>query len=157
MPAFEDRPGPRHRGGIERDPLPERGALAKRAARPVPDGVAILPVSRRIAGVEADRRPSHPADRDVGREERIERPFQLRLREASFVREGDHLSAGMHAGVRSAGPVDPLSRPIAEPVQRVFEDPLDRPFSRLDLEPGEVRSVVFNPRHVPHGDALSSA
>ena len=157
MPAFEDRPGPRHRGGVERDPHPERRSLVERAARPIPDGVAIFPVSRRAARVEAGRRPSHPADRDVGREERVERPFQLRRRQASLVREGDHLSAGMHAGVRPAGPVDPPRRPVAEPAQRVLEDPLDRPFPRLHLETGEVRSVIFDRCAIAHRDALSGA
>ena len=71
--AHEDRPGPRHRGGIERDPHPERRTLAKRASRPVPDGVAVLPVPRRKARVERGRRPPHVADRDVRREERVER------------------------------------------------------------------------------------
>ena len=52
VPAHEDRPGSRHRGDVERDPHPERMTLAKRAARPVPDGVAVFPVPRRIAWVE---------------------------------------------------------------------------------------------------------
>ena len=56
VPADEGRPGSRHRGGVERGPHPERRALVERTARPVPDGVAVLPVPRRIAGVERVRR-----------------------------------------------------------------------------------------------------
>ena len=73
MPALEDQPGPHHRGGVERDPHPERRTLAERAARPVPDGVAIFPVSRRVARVEPGRRRSNIADRDIRRKQRIER------------------------------------------------------------------------------------
>ena len=145
MPADEGRPGPRHRGGVERGPHPERIALAKRTARPVPDGVAVLPVPRRIAGIEPGRRPSHVPHREVRREERIERPTQFRLGEPPVVGEPDHLRLGVHAGVRSAGPVDPLLHPVTEAGQRGLQDPLDRPFPRIDLEPGEVRSVVFDP------------
>jgi hypothetical protein len=161
--ADEDRPGPLHRGGVEWDPDPERCALAEGAPRPVPDGVAILPVARRVARVEPRRRTPHVADRDVGREERIERPPQLLCREPPGVGECDHLPRGVHTGVGPACPVNRLTLPIAEARQRGFEFSLDRPDSRLSLEAGEVRPVIFNPCAVPAsrlvllGRALSDA
>ena len=137
VPADEDRPGPLHRGGVERDPHPERRALAERAARPVPDGVAVLPVPRRVAGVEPGRCPAQVADRDVRREERVERPTQLRRREAPVVGEGDHLPRGVHPGIRAAGPVDPPACPVAEAGERGLQVPLDRPVPRLTWKPAK--------------------
>jgi hypothetical protein len=61
----------------------------------------------------------------------------------------------MHTGIGPACPVDPPFRPVSEAGDRVFEDPLDRPFPRIDLEPGEVRSVIFDPRAKAFGDPLS--
>src|SRR5258706_14026723 len=75
--ADEDRPGLLHRGGVERDPDPERDALAEWAPRPVPDGVAILPVARRVTRVERGGGTPDVADGKLRREERIERPPQL--------------------------------------------------------------------------------
>jgi hypothetical protein len=63
----------------------------------------------------------------------------------------------MHTGIRPACPVDPSIRPVTEAGQRGLQDSLDRPFPRIDLEPGEVRSVVFDPGAKTPGDALSSA
>jgi hypothetical protein len=45
--------------------------------------------------------------------------------------------------------------PVTESHQGVFQDPLDRPFPRIDLEPGEVRAVVFALARKRLGDALS--
>jgi hypothetical protein len=50
----------------------------------------------------------------------------------------------MHAAIRSAGPVDSLVHPVTDAGQRGLQDPLDRPLPRIDLEPVEVRSIVFN-------------
>jgi hypothetical protein len=51
----------------------------------------------------------------------------------------------MDPGVGPAGPVDRLTDPVAEARQRCLEFSLDCPDSRpLELEPGEVRAVVFN-------------
>ena len=157
MPADEGRPGPRHRGGVEWDPHPERHTLAKRAARPVPDGVAVLPVPRRIAGVEPGRGCPQIANRDVPWKKRIERPFQVRRCKPAFVGECDHLAAGVHTGICPAGPVDALGDPAIEASERGLEDPLDRPFPRIDLEPGKVRPVIFDRRAIARRDALSSA
>ncbi len=63
----------------------------------------------------------------------------------------------MHAGIGPACPVDPPLHPVTEAGQRGLQDPLDRPFPRIDLEPGKVRSVVFDPGAKAPGDALSSA
>jgi hypothetical protein len=63
----------------------------------------------------------------------------------------------VYTGIRSAGPVDSLLHPVTEAGQRGLQDSLDRPFSGVHLESGEVRSVVFDPRAKAHGDALSSA
>ena len=157
MPALEDRPGPRHRGGVERGPHPEREALAERAARPVPDGVAVLPIPRRIARVEPGRHAPEVADRDVLRQERIERPAELLHPERPAVGEGDHLACRMDARVGPSRRVDPHPASAGERGQRGLELSLDRPGARLGLEPGEVRSVVFDPRAVAHGGTLSGA
>ena len=66
--ALEGRRGSRHRGDVQLPPHPERRALAERAARPVPDGVPVLPVPSGVAGVEPGGRPSEVADRDIRRE-----------------------------------------------------------------------------------------
>lgn len=50
----------------------------------------------------------------------------------------------MDTGVRPPGPVDPPDDSVVEARERDLEDPLDRPFPRLGLEPGEVRPVVFD-------------
>jgi hypothetical protein len=95
--------------------------------------------------------------REVRREQRIERSTQFRHREPPGVGETDHLPPGMDAGIRSAGPVDPLHHPVTEAGQCGLQDSLDRPFPRLDLEPGEVRSIVFNRGAEAHGGDLSGA
>ena len=51
----------------------------------------------------------------------------------------------MHPGVGPSGPVDRLAHPRRQAGQRGLELSLDRPGSRLDLEAGEVRAVVFDP------------
>ena len=79
VPANQDRRGPRHRGGVERGPHPERITLAKRTSRPVPDGVAVLPVPRRVARVEPSGRASQIADRDVPSAGRPRRPARAPL------------------------------------------------------------------------------
>ncbi len=157
MPANEGRSGSRHRGGIERDPHPERRALADWAARPVPDGVAVFPVPRRIARIEPGRGRSYVPHRDVRREERIERSTQVRLGEPPGVGEPDHLPQGVHAGICSAGPIDPLLHPVTEAGQRGLQDSLDRPAPRVDLKAIEVRSVIFNRCAKAHRGTLSSA
>ena len=69
----------------------------------------------------------------------------------------------MHPGVRSAGPVDRMTGPIAEASQTGFEFSLDGPDpGPLGLETGEVRAIVFNPCPEPltgrkRGGALSGA
>ena len=144
VPATEGRPGPRHRGGVERVPHPERGALAERAARPVPDGVAVLPVPRRVAGVEPVRHPPKVADRDVRRQEAVERPASRSAgRRPGQVNAITCPVACTPASVRPA-PSTRTPLPVAEAGQRGFELPLDRPRVRLDLEAGEVRAVVFD-------------
>src|SRR5258705_273002 len=75
--ADEDRPGPLHRGGVERDPDPERDALAEWAPRPGPDGGAILPGARRVTRVERRGGTPDVANGSVCGEERIERPPQF--------------------------------------------------------------------------------
>jgi len=60
-------------------------------------------------------------------------------------------------GVGSARRVDPDPASAGDPRQRGFEFPLDRPSPRLDLEPGEVRAVVFNHCAVAHWGILSDA
>src|SRR5439155_18733844 len=55
-----------------------------------------------------------------------------------------------------------LANPITEACQGRLQLPLDRPGSRLDLETGKVRSVIFDPGseaacRVGLGDVLSGA
>jgi hypothetical protein len=157
VPADEGRPGARHRVGVERDPDPERQALAKRAARPVPDGVAVLPVPRREAGVPTVRDPAEVADRDVRRQKAVDALCEPLRREAPAPGECDHLSAGVNPCVGPAGPVDPHARPVAEADERVFEHSLDGPRVSLQLEAREVRPVIFDPCAEADGCALSSS
>ena len=128
VPADEGLPGSVHRVDVERVPHPERVALAKRAARPVPDGVAVLPVPRRSAWMELR---SPPAGRRGSRCPAAGRPLSAGLERrrgrAAGVGECDHLPQRVNPGVRASGPVDRLARPIAEAGERGFEFPLDRP------------------------------
>ncbi len=154
--ADQGLPGSLHRGNVERDPHPERMALAKRAARPVPDGVAVLPVPRRMTRVELPGHPSDAADGDVRRELAVEGRLERRSIQPAGVGEGDHLPRGVDAGIGSAGPVDRSPHPIAEAGERGLELSLDRPDARpLDLEAGKVRSVVFNGRAAADRGGLS--
>jgi hypothetical protein len=107
--------------------------------------------------MEGRRRLAHVTHRKIGWEERIERLTQLRRGEPPRIGETDHLPRCVHAGIRPACPVDSLSDPVTEAGQRGLQDPLDRPASRLNLEAIKVRSVIFDPSAVAHGDALSSA
>ena len=157
VPAHQDRRSIRHRCSIERDPNRERIALAKRASRSVPHGVPVLPVPCRVAGVEPCRRRSHVANRDVRWKERVQRSSQLLGRETSRIGERDHLVRGMHPGVGPACSIDSQPRSAVELGECRFELPLDRPRSRLGLEPGEVCPIVFNPCGVTHGGVLSNA
>src|SRR5450759_3616116 len=63
----------------------------------------------------------------------------------------------MNPGIGSTRRIDSDPVSTGDRCQRSFEFSLDRPCSRLNLEPGEVRAVVFNPCPVPHGHALSDA
>ena len=127
VPAHQDRPGSRHRGDIERVPHPERVALAERTARPVPDGVAVFPIPRRIARVEPGRDPLQVTDRDIRREERIERPTQLLRRGPTPIGECDHLPGGVDPGVGPSRRVDRRRPGGVESGQRGLEFSLDRP------------------------------
>ncbi len=61
----------------------------------------------------------------------------------------------MNSGVRSAGAIDSRSPAFGQPRERRFELSLDRAFSGLDLEAGKVSAVIFDPRGVTRGAALS--
>jgi hypothetical protein len=62
------------------------------------------------------------------------------------------------AGVRATGPIDRPARPGFEAGQRGFELSLDRPDpGSLDLEAGEVRSVVFDGGAIAPRGGLSTA
>ena len=150
MPADEGLPGSRHRFDVERGPHPERMTLAKRTVRPVPDGVAVVPVPRRATGMELRCHRPDLANRDVRRELAV----QCRLESPGGAPAGEgecnHLSQRVDAGVRAAGPVDRMAGPVVEAGQRGFEFPLDRPDPRpLGLEAGKVRAVIFNPGPIP--------
>jgi hypothetical protein len=107
--------------------------------------------------VERGGRPSHVTDRDIPRQQRVERTAELRRRQPAAVGEGDDLPRGVYPGIRTTGPVDPPDHPVIEACQRVLQDPLDRPATRIDLETGEVRAVIFDPCSVSHRRALSGA
>jgi hypothetical protein len=163
VPADEGLPGSFHRSDVERVPHPERMTLAKRASRPVPDGVAVLPVPRRATGMELRCHRLEIANRDIRWQLAVQCLLEAPGGHATGEREGDHLSECVDAGVRSAGPVDRLAIPVSEARQRGFEFSLDRPEpGPLGLEAGEVRAVIFNPGPIPltgrrRGGALSSA
>jgi hypothetical protein len=145
VPADEGLSGSRHRVDVQRVPHPERLALAKRTARPVPDGVAVFPIPRRSARVEARCDRSNIADRDVRRQLAVDR--RLEAPGVHPVRKGecDHLSEGVDPGVRAAGPVDRVTHLVVEVGQRGLELSLDCPDTRsLDLEAGKVRAVIFD-------------
>jgi len=99
--AHQDRPGPLHRGSIQWVPHPERKTLAERASRPVPYGVAILPISRRVAWVEPGRDAPHLSDCHVHRQQSVERPGQFLRGPAPRVGECDHLPDCMDTCVGS--------------------------------------------------------
>jgi len=63
----------------------------------------------------------------------------------------------VHPGVGSSGAIHPDADSPIEAGEDRFELPLDRPFPRLDLEAGKVRTVVFNPRAKAHEGFLSKA
>jgi hypothetical protein len=150
VPADEGRSGSCHRDGIERVPHPERGTLAERAMRPVPDGVAVFPVPRRVAGVERVGDLAKVADREIPWEDRGQCRLECLGREPTAIGEGDHLPRGVDPGVRASGPVDPPPLPVTEARQRVFQDPLDGALPGVRLEPGELRPVVFDRCAVAH-------
>jgi hypothetical protein len=155
--ANQDRPDPLHRGDIQRVPHPERETLAEWASRPVPDGVAILPASRRVAWMEPDRGAAHLSKRYVRWQQRVERPCQLLGRSPHRIGECDHLPDSVHPGVGSACRLDPDPASAGDPSQSSFEFSLDRPGPRLDLVPGEVRAVIFNRCAIAHRGVLSDA
>ena len=145
MPADEGLPGSLHRGRIERVPDPERITLAERTARPVPDGVAVLPIPCRATGLELGRRLSEVADDDIRGQEAVQGRLERRSVQPSRVGEANHLPGGMDTGIRSAGRVHRPTNPIAEARQRGFELPLDRPDPwLLHLEAGKIRPVIFD-------------
>lgn len=142
--TLEGRRGSPHRVHIQSGPHPERHALQERASRPVPDGVTILPVSRRVARLEARGCPSNVANRDIRRKQAVEGLGQLGRRLAPREGEGDDLPRRVDSGVCSTRAVDGLPDSTREVGQRRLERSLDGPSSRLQLEPGEVRAIVFN-------------
>ncbi len=166
-------PSPRRRGSRAGRRRPTRLAPSRRCrAGPAPRArcareAGCAARSRRCSGTPGTAphsgggtRPGPGAGSRIAtsaREERIERPSQLRRREPSPVGEGDHLSRGVDPGVGPPGPVDP---PLARVGRGVPARPRALPGPsafRVDLEAGEVRSVVFDPRAVAHGRALSDA
>jgi hypothetical protein len=150
VPADEGLPGSRHRVDVERGPHPERKTLVKRTVRPVPDGVAVVPVPRRATGMELRCHRPDLANRDVRRELAVERRLESPGGAPAGEGECDHLSQRVDAGVRAAGPVDRMASPVVEAGQRGFEFPLDRPDpGPLGLEAGKVRAVIFDPGPVP--------
>ncbi len=148
VPADEGLPGSRHRVLVQVGPHPERRTLPERAPRPVPDGVAVFPIPRRVARVEVPRRPSNVANRDIRRQQAVEGLGQPVRRELPRIREGDHLPGCVDPGIRSTGAVDGEPDSTREVGQRRLERSLDGPGPRLELEPGEIRAVVFNRRAV---------
>src|SRR5687768_13607386 len=88
---------------------------------------------------------------------RAERPLQLTSTDPPAVGESDHLLTSVDSGVGAARALDSHPGAAREPGKCAFKLTLDRPTTRLYLETGKVSAVIFNPRAVPHGDALSSA
>jgi len=60
----------------------------------------------------------------------------------------DHLALGVGPGIGAAGAPDP-GLLASEPGYRFFQFPLDRRMTRLKLESGVVRPLVFNQKRGP--------
>ena len=60
----------------------------------------------------------------------------------------DHLAFGVGPGIGAAGAPDP-GLLASEPGYRFFQFPLDRRMTRLKLESGVVRTLVFNQKGGP--------
>jgi hypothetical protein len=61
----------------------------------------------------------------------------------------------MNPGVCSTSALDSRLPAFRQATQSLFELALDCPFSGLNLETGKVSAVVFDPRGVTRGAALS--
>jgi hypothetical protein len=61
----------------------------------------------------------------------------------------------MHPGVRPTGRFDPKAWPTRQAGEDALQLSLDGPTTRLSLEAGELRAVIFDPGAVAHGAALS--
>lgn len=61
----------------------------------------------------------------------------------------------MNPGVRSTSALDSRLPAIRQAAECLFELALDRPFSGLNLEAGKVSAVIFDPRGITRGAALS--
>ena len=133
----------------------ERITLTQRTRWAVPDEVAVFPPLRAVAWLEASIHLAQPTKTDICRKQRTKRSLQLAPAEPAAVGECDHLLAGVDTSVGSTGTVYSDAGFTREPSQSPFELALDRPGSCLALEASKVSSVVFDPRAVTNGAALS--
>ena len=152
--AHEDRRGSGHGCLVELLADPQSGPLPERAALTVPDRVAVLAPDG-PPRLETSHGCTEVTDRDVPGEQGVESALEVSARKAAPVVEGDHLTECVDAGVGPTRRRDAHTPPTGHVGERRLQLSLDRPGPRLLLEPGEGRAVVFDPRAVPHGAALS--
>ena len=114
----------------------------RRPAVPAHDEVAVRPLERVAARIEAVMPERDAAHRKVGGERRVERVAELVGRPAALERAADDLSVRVGAGVGAPrrGERGSFGRDGAE---RVIEDAHRGPHARLDLPAGEIGAVVL--------------
>ena len=155
VPADQLLGGPVHGFDIERFVEFVDGAPAERPMRSRPDAVAILPPRRSATRIEVERYPRQRPDRDVRRQQCPDRLTELRRGHPADPGESDHLAGGMDPGIRPTGHVESDGGLTRQVGQHALQLSLDGPTTRLRLEAGELRAVIFDPCAVPHGAALS--
>ena len=131
--------------------------LAQWTARPVPDAVAVIPPRRCAPWIEVARHPTQRPDRDVPGQHGPDGRTKLLGGHPPRPGERDHLSSGMHPGVRPTARGYGDARTTVEVGQCTLQFSLDGAAARLSLETGKLGAVIFDPCAVPHGAALSGA
>ncbi len=155
VPTYEHLCRLAHRLQVEWPLDAECVPLPERALRSVPDQISVLAIPGPVARPEVHSYPAQRPDGDVAGKCRRERLVELSAVEAAAVGERDHLSTSVDAGIRAPRSLDRYPASCRELGECRFELSLDGPGLGLDLEACEVSAVIFDPRAVPNGAALS--
>ena len=148
--ADEVRSAPFHGGDVQAwAHVPSRAIREHRRRIPRGEEVLVLAPLGVEAGREAPRPLLHRTHHDALAGERVQRapqvvgraPAQLALVDV----EGDHLPAGVHAGIGAPG-ADHVHRPAEQQRQRLLQLPLHGELPRLLSEPRKRRPVVGHRR-----------